>query len=149
MQISNRKAVAIAATAAFAIGVPTAGAAAKHFITGKDVKNGSLTSADVKNLSLHAQDFDKKVQAALKARSENSLARGATGATGAMGATGATGAAGETGARGPQGNQGIQGKDGLSAFVIWSQSHPGANEAAFLAALKGEQGETGAAGVQN
>src|SRR4051794_18546037 len=76
MHISNPKAVAIATVGVLAVGVPSAGAAAKHFITGKDVKNESLTSADVKNLSLHARDFDKKVQRALKVRAQRGLAGG-------------------------------------------------------------------------
>ena len=57
MRINSRSAVA-AATVGLLVGVPSAGAAAHHFITGKDVKDNSLTSKDVRNLSLHAKDFD-------------------------------------------------------------------------------------------
>ena len=61
MRIS--RSIAAAAAVGLLVGVPSAGAAAQHFVTGKDVKNNSLTSSDVRNLSLHANDFDKKVQA--------------------------------------------------------------------------------------
>ena len=66
MRISRT--IAAATAVGVLVGVPSAGAAAQHFITGKDVKNNSLTSSDVRNLSLHAKDLDKKVQRALKAR---------------------------------------------------------------------------------
>ena len=60
-------------------------ATASTLITGKEVRDHSLTSKDVRNLSLHSKDFDKKVQKALKLRAKN----GAAGATGAQGAAGA------------------------------------------------------------
>ena len=76
----NRSIVAATAVGLL-VGVPGAGAAAQHFITGNDVKDNSLTTKDVRNLSLHAKDFDKKVQKALKVRAKN----GAVGQTGANG----------------------------------------------------------------
>ena len=105
------KYVAAAAAAGLLIGIPSAGAAVHHFVTGKDVKNGSLTAADVKNGSLHAVDFDKKVQAALKARAQLGLpgASGAAGAQGATGVMGATWSAGRQGRSGPPGPPGPPG----------------------------------------
>src|SRR3954453_12200166 len=111
------------------IGVPSAGAAAHHMITGNDIANGSITGKDVKNLSLTAMDFDKKAQSVLAKASSKPVDPatgpmgpagptgpagpvGATGPAGATGATGATGGAGATGATGPIGPQGIQGVKG-------------------------------------
>src|SRR3954452_24215334 len=111
MTISKPKAVAIATVGVLAVGVPSAGAAAKHFITGKDVKNNTPTSADVKNLSLHARHFDKKVQRALKVRAQRGVA-GVNGLSGANGTAGATGATGATGANGGQGGPGAGGGAG-------------------------------------
>lgn len=54
-------------------------AVAAHFITGKQIKNGSLTGVDVKNKSLTAKDFKGSV----------------AGTQGPAGATGATGPAGD------------------------------------------------------
>ena len=81
-RFTRSKYIVAAGTVGLLVGIPTAGAAVHHLITGADVKNGSLTSLDVKNRSLHALDFDKKVQAALKLRAQ----RGLTGATGLQGA---------------------------------------------------------------
>ena len=65
-----------------------AGATAARLITGKDIKNGTVTSADVKNKSLKAKDFSARAKSKL---------RGPTGATGATGATGPQGAPGISG----------------------------------------------------
>ena len=78
MHLNKTKVIALGAVAAMAIGVPTAGAAVQHFITGKDVKNNSLTGQDVKNRSLHSSDFDKKVQTDAEGR----RSAGPDGATG-------------------------------------------------------------------
>ena len=133
-EVRNRY-IAAAAAVGLLVGVPGAGAATHHWITGNDVKNNSLTSRDVRdgslaskdvhNLSLHAKDFDMKVQNALKARA----------LSGAIGGKGATGAKGATG------------NDGLSAFVIWQQSNPNGTETGFLAALRGDTGAAGRDGI--
>src|SRR4051812_9663436 len=148
----NIRTVAVATAATLAVAAVPGQAAVHHLITGNDVKNSSLTSADIKDLSLHAQDFDKKVQKALKVRAQR-RADGAVGATGAKGDTGAAGTNGKDGAAAAQGQkadkgdpgatgqdgQSIKGDDGLSAYVIWQQSHPNGTEADFLAALKGDK----------
>jgi collagen type VII alpha len=186
--------IVAAAAVGLLVGVPSAGAAAHHFVTGTDVKDSSLTSKDVRNLSLHSKDFDKKVQKALKLRAKKGAVgaagingvngangalgsagaqgkaglkgdtgaqgaqgaqgdRGDTGGTGAagaqgeQGATGAPGATGATGATGAPGIQGARGADGLSAFVVWQQSHPGQSEEQFLIAIKGADGRDGVENV--
>lgn len=79
-----------AATAAPAL----AGEAARvaRLITGKDVRNESLTNADIRNGSLLLRDVKT---------SERAKLNGATGPTGAAGPTGATGVKGDTGVPGP------------------------------------------------
>ena len=73
MRIRNTRVAAAAAVAGMAIGIPSAGAVAHHLITGADIQNGTITSANIKDLSLHARDFDKKVQQALKRRAARGL----------------------------------------------------------------------------
>ena len=83
-----------------------AGATAALMITGKQVKDGSLTSADVKNRSLKVKDFSPKAKTKL------------TGATGARGATG------PAGPQGPAGTSGLPGRPGLSGFETIRSSIP-------------------------
>lgn len=80
-----------------------AGATAALMITGKQIKDGTVTTKDVKNKSLKYKDFAPKTKTKL---------RGATGPAGPRGATGATGAAG------------AQGLPGLSGFEIVTQTIP-------------------------
>ena len=83
------------------VGVGTA----TSLITGKQIKNGSITGVDVKDRSLTAKDFDgTRVLAGGPAGP-----RGAQGATGLRGLAGPPGAAGLPGANGPPG---APGKDG-------------------------------------
>jgi hypothetical protein len=62
-------------------------------ITGKDIKNGSVSGTDVKNRSLHLADFDKCFTAKLK------------------------GAKGDIGSTGTKGTNGTNGKDGKDAVT--------------------------------
>jgi hypothetical protein len=73
-------------------------ASVARVVTGKQIKNSSLTSADVKNGSLLAKDFKA-----------GQLPAGEKGAPGAPGAPGATGPAGEKGDRGEPGAKGDTG----------------------------------------
>jgi hypothetical protein len=83
--------------------IGTAGGAQAHsYITGSDIRNGTVTGADIKDRSLGVVDLSPQARAALH------------GATGAKGATGATGAKGATGATGTAGTDGVDGKDGLT-----------------------------------
>jgi hypothetical protein len=70
-------------------------------VTGKNVKNNSLTTKDVKNRSLLNKDFKA-----------GQLPAGRQGATGAPGAKGDTGAPGAQGAKGDTGAQGAPGVSG-------------------------------------
>ena len=68
-----------------------AGATASMMITGKQIKDGTVTTKDVKNKSLKVKDLSAKARSKL---------RGATGPAGPRGATGATGPAGAAGLSG-------------------------------------------------
>jgi hypothetical protein len=83
-----------------------AGATAALVITGKQIKDGTVTTKDVKNKTLKYKDFAPKTKSKL---------RGATGPAGPRGATGATGATGAAGAAG---------LPGLSGFEVVSSSVP-------------------------
>lgn len=87
-------------------GGQSAFAAAKALITGKDIKDNSVTTRDVKNRSLLAKDFKK-----------GQLPRGATGPTGPAGPQGASGAAGANGAAGAKGDTGPTGPKGDTGTV--------------------------------
>ena len=91
------------------------GATASLMISGKQIKDNSVTSQDIKNKSLKVKDLSRKAQVKLKG------ATGATGATGERGATGPAGPAGPAGTAGTTGLPGIPGLpglDGLSGFEI-------------------------------
>jgi hypothetical protein len=92
----------VAMLALFVALTGTAVATTSALITGKQIKNGSITGLDLKNKSVGVADL------ATKARG----ARGARGAAGPPGAAGAQGPQGAQGAQGIQGTQGIQGPAG-------------------------------------
>jgi hypothetical protein len=78
--------------------------AAKKLITGKQVKDSSLTTKDIKNASLLSKDFKA-----------GQLPRGLQGPTGLVGPTGprgVLGAKGDTGENGQDGQNGPDGQDG-------------------------------------
>jgi hypothetical protein len=79
------------------------GATASLLITGKQIKDSSVTSKDIKNRSLKVKDLSTKAKARL------------TGATGPAGPRGATGPAGP---QGPAGTSGLPGLPGLSGFEV-------------------------------
>lgn len=107
MQGTSRTALAVIVAALALIVSAGAGATASLMITGKQIKDGSVTTKDVKNRSLKVKD--------LSAKARNKL-RGATGPAGPRGATGATGATGPAGPAGPTGLQGLQGLPGLDGL---------------------------------
>jgi hypothetical protein len=72
----------------------TATAARVTMISGKDVKDSTLTGADFRNLSLQAVDFSSRARTSMR---------------GASGAVGAAGPQGDKGVTGPQGATGAQG----------------------------------------
>jgi hypothetical protein len=111
----------------------TASSAAR-LLTGKQIKDGSLTSADVKDRSLLAKDFKAGELPAGQAG-----AIGAKGETGATGPTGPTGPTGETGATGPQGETGATGPKGETGGT----GPAGANGADGPQGPKGPKGDKG------
>ncbi len=100
-------ATVIAGIALFAATTGTA-TAASQLITGKQIKDGSITAKDIKRRSLGTAQLSP---AAIRSLS------GARGATGAQGPAGAAGAAGATGPAGPQGVPGPQGPQGPTGIV--------------------------------
>ena len=86
--------------------------AAATVITGKNVKNSSLSGADVRNSSLTGSDVKDKSLSPGDFNGSVTGAQGATGPQGPKGDTGAQGPKGETGAQGPKGDTGAQGVQG-------------------------------------
>jgi hypothetical protein len=91
----------------------TSSATAAVIITGKNVKDGSLTGKDLKKRSITADRLAANVLAG-SARPGAAGPQGAVGATGSAGANGADGAAGAQGATGSQGATGLQGATGAT-----------------------------------
>lgn len=96
-------------------------------VSGKNVRDNSLTSADVKNRSLGSIDF-----------APNQLPAGTRGANGSTGPVGKGGADGE---QGLQGLTGLDGADGLDGAA-------GINGSNGLVGAAGPQGEPGQPGEQ-
>ncbi|HEY4279426.1 MAG TPA: collagen-like protein [Conexibacter sp.] len=114
------KRMAVAAAAACGVGallVTGLPAQAAHLITGREIKNGSITRADVHRGTLTLDRLSKPTQQLILTGG----ARGATGARGPAGPKGNTGARGQQGARGAQG---LAGADGVSGYQIVTQSTP-------------------------
>jgi hypothetical protein len=98
-----KKVFAVLASLALVLSITSgAGAAAKRLITGKDIKNGSITTVDL----------SKRTVAQLKGAKGAKGAKGDTGAAGAKGETGAPGTPGVAGAKGDKGEKGDPGADG-------------------------------------
>ena len=106
-------------------------ATASKLITGKQIRNHSITGVDVKNRSLGAKAFKKGV-----------LKRGKVGPAGAAGANGRDGAAGAQGERGPAGETGATGAAGARG----AQGEKGDAGEQGDAGQKGDKGESGAPG---
>ena len=103
MKARSRTALTVLVAALALMLAAGTGATASLMISGKQIKDNSVTSQDIKNKSLKVKDLSRKAQVKLKGR------------TGATGATGATGPAGPAGATGPA---------GLSGFEVVSTSLP-------------------------
>jgi len=112
------KRTAVAAAAACAIvallvtGLP---AQAARLITGRDIKNGSITRADVHRATLTLDRLSKPTQRLIMTHGE----RGPAGERGAAGAKGNTGARGQ---QGPRGATGATGPAGVSGYEVVQQS---------------------------
>jgi hypothetical protein len=135
----------------FAIGGPSfaadAAGGAVRLITGKQVRNNSLTTKDVRNGSLLAADF-KPGQLPVGAQ-------GPKGDTGAKGDTGPAGAPGTNGTDGADGSDGSDGDDGTSVTSTSEPAGPNCPDGGvrFTSAsgdsyaCDGAKGDTGSAGT--
>ena len=116
--------------------------AAKRLITGKQIKNSSLTTKDVKNRSLLAQDFKAgQLPAAAQGAKGDSGAPGLKGDAGGQGLKGDTGAKGDAGAQGEDGPAGPAGPNGQAGPA-------GPNGPAGPDGPAGPNGPSGAQGPQ-
>ena len=117
----------------------TAGAeAAAQLITGKQIKNSSVTGADVRDGSLTKVDFSGSIAGPRgpvgpEGPEGTQGPAGPKGATGATGATGAAGAPGADGAQGPQGPQGPAGGLNGLQYITVGEDVPKESNAAWSA----------------
>jgi hypothetical protein len=140
----------------------TASGTVRALITGRDIKDGSITSADVANKSLQLQDFSPGATSSLTGPAGPAGAQGEPGAKGDKGDTGITGprglqgSPGSTGATGPMGLTGLMGlmgpigPSGLmgATGAIGPEGPMGASGAAGAAGAAGATGAAGADGAQ-
>ena len=103
-RLSRRHGTAVAYLALFAALGGSAYAAVT--VTGKNIKDGTVTGNDVKNSSLGTGKLSPSAVSSLTGRP------GPAGPQGEKGAAGERGPIGMTGAQGPKGDQGVAGKDG-------------------------------------
>lgn len=122
MRLTYARVTCVLAVALLAVGTP-AGArvadSAKKLVTGKQVKDKSLTGKDFKNGSIGAAKFAKGTF-----KPGPAGANGAPGAPGDKGASGDAGAPGDQGAAGSGGSPGDKGETGKSAATDPSQFPP-------------------------
>jgi hypothetical protein len=116
MKFTPRTALVVIVAAIALMATAGAGATAALMISGKQIKDNSVTSQDIKNKSLKVKDLSRKAQAKLKGRT------GATGATGARGPAGPAGPAGTSGLPGLPGLDGLNGLPGLSGLEVITQT---------------------------
>lgn len=124
MKGTPRTALAVLVAVLALILAAGAGATASMIITGKQIKDGTVTTRDVKNRSLKARDFSATAKSKLRGPAGPAGPAGPRGATGATGATGPAGATGLQGLQGLTGLQGVPGVPGLSGFEVVSTSVP-------------------------
>jgi hypothetical protein len=125
----------VAAGTLFAVGGVSTAAAAK-LITGKDIKNNSVTSVDLKNGSVtgadirdgsvKVEDLSPAILAYIQGQAGKDGANGKDGLAGKDGANGKDGLAGKDGANGKDGaagKDGANGKDGAPGSLAGVQSN--------------------------
>ncbi len=104
-RISSSLAKVIMAVAVLAL-VSAGTATAARLVTGKGIKNGTITGVDIKKGSLGADKLTAKARKSFTAKA------GPAGATGPAGAAGPAGPAGQAGAAGAPGASGAKGETG-------------------------------------
>jgi Collagen triple helix repeat (20 copies) len=128
-------------------GVTGTAFAAKHLITGADIKNGSITTADLSKATqktLHGADGTNGTNGT----NGDAGLPGAGGVQGGAGTNGSDGAAGPDGAAGTDGVQGVTGPSGPqgSTGIQGSIGAPGADGPTGPSGPAGPAGNSGATG---
>ena len=122
-RLARRHGTAVAYLALFAALGGSAYAAVT--VTGKNIKDGTVTGRDVKNSSLGTSKLSPSAVSSLTGKPGPAGPQGEKGAAGPAGATGPagptgpkgeTGATGPAGPEGPQGSRGLQGPSGISGW---------------------------------
>jgi hypothetical protein len=116
-RLSRRHGTAVAYLALFAALGGSAYAAVT--VTGKNIKDGTVTGRDVKNRSLGTSKLSTKALSSLAGQRGPAGPDGPQGARGPVGPTGPIGPRGETGAAGPAGPVGPGGPQGPSGISGW------------------------------
>ena len=93
-------------------------------VTGKQIKDGTVTAKDVKNRSLGAGELSRSAISSLSGDRGPAGPQGAPGPQGIPGEQGLPGPIGETGAPGPQGEQGAPGLSQIEYKVSGGVSVP-------------------------
>ena len=124
-RLSRRHTTAVAYLALFAALGGSAYAAVT--VTGKNIKDGTITGRDVKNRSLDSKKLSTTAVSSLTGQRGPAGPQGEKGEGGPAGPTGATGSKGETGSAGAQGAPGPAGPAGPSGISGWEYrvSSPG------------------------
>jgi hypothetical protein len=130
------KALAVLAALGIVLAVSSGAYAARGLLTGRDIKDGSLTGADIAQHSLGAS--------LLSASARDALA-GSEGPRGLLGRAGPDGADGSPGMNGRQGDNGLPGPAG-GAGLTGSTGSVGATGAIGSTGSVGATGATGAIG---
>ena len=117
-RLSRRHTTAVAYLALFAALGGSAYAAVT--VTGRNIKDGTITGRDVKNRSVGTSKLSTSAVSSLTGRPGPAGPQGEKGDRGPVGPTGATGPKGETGPAGSQGAQGPAGPPGPSGVSGWS-----------------------------
>jgi hypothetical protein len=114
-RLSRRHGTAVAYLALFAALGGSAYAAVT--VTGKQIKDGTVTGKDVRNRSLGAGKLSPTAVSSLTGDPGPVGPQGLRGEPGPVGAPGPAGPQGEPGPEGPQGYQGLQGPSGIREWV--------------------------------
>ena len=121
-------------------------AGGSKYITGANIKDGSIDSRDltpnsvashdIKNGTIRIADLSATAKTALRGAQGAPGAKGETGATGATGAEGPAGATGATGPAGPSGPQGPAGNAAVSAYAYVVPPEVSLNEDPVLVTVR-------------
>ena len=126
-RLSRRHSTAVAYLALFAALGGSAYAAVT--VTGKNIKDGTITGRDVKNRSIGTNKLSATAVSSLTGQRGPAGPQGPKGDTGERGPSGPTGPRGETGPAGPQGAAGPQGPSGISGWQYVVTPYPGVSVA--------------------